>query len=269
MHAAADRIDAGTFYADDDLDGVPIAISAERMDLLHVDGYDGDEDAAAAARLRIWASDLRSGADWLDSVAAAAAAAEKCGSEAVEAAERGDICEALACAKRACSIESQYGDDPIWSVLRRAIETIDEACDTITVTASDDGSSEERDCERGDDYEAIAKEMYEDADYGDGDYRVQITWEATDAGGEEIDGGTFEMVGETEEPPCPAADEHDWTSEGEGGCESNPGVWSTGGTGMNFHSHCRACGLKRVIHHTGSQRNPGECDTTTYGDDDD
>ena len=98
---------------------------------------------------------------------------------------------------------------------------------------------------------------------------MQITWEATDADGDEIDGGTFAMTGETEEPPCSAADEHDWTNEGEGGCDSNPGVWSTGGTGLNFHSHCRKCGLKRVIHHTGSQRNPGECDTTTYENSDD
>jgi len=148
-------------------------------------------------------------------------------------------------------------------------EVRDEDEDTITVTASDDGSSEETTCERGDDYEALARGLFEDADYGHGDYRVTIRWEATDADGDEIDGGTYEMTGETEEPPCPAADEHDWTSEGEGGCDSNPGVWSTGGTGMNFHSHCRACGLKRVEHHTGIQRNPGECDTTTYGDSDD
>ena len=138
--------------------------------------------------------------------------------------------------------------------------------DTITVTASDDGSSAKQTCERGDNYEAIAMGLYEDADYGDGDYRVEISWEAIDAAGEEVDSGAFQMTGETEEPPCPEADEHDWTSEGEGGCAENPGVWSTGGTGVTFRQHCRQCDLKRVVYHTGSQRNPGECDTTTYGD---
>jgi uncharacterized protein (TIGR02996 family) len=59
-------------------------------------------------------------------------------------------------------------------------------------------------------------------------------------------------------------DDHDWTHQGEGGCDENPGVWSTGGTGMTFASHCRTCGLHRTEHHTGSQRNPGEHDTVEY-----
>jgi len=59
-------------------------------------------------------------------------------------------------------------------------------------------------------------------------------------------------------------DDHDWTSEGEGGCDENPGVWSTGGTSMAFKSHCRKCGLKRTEQSTGSQRNPGEHDTVEY-----
>lgn len=58
--------------------------------------------------------------------------------------------------------------------------------------------------------------------------------------------------------------DHDWTSEGEGGCDSNPGVWSAGGTSMSFASHCRACGLHRNEHSCGSQRNPGEHDTVRY-----
>jgi len=58
--------------------------------------------------------------------------------------------------------------------------------------------------------------------------------------------------------------DHDWTSEGEGGCTENPGVWSTGGTSLVFHTHCRTCGLKRVERSTGSQRNPGEHDTVEY-----
>ena len=59
-------------------------------------------------------------------------------------------------------------------------------------------------------------------------------------------------------------DEHDWTSEGEGGCDENPGVWSTGGTSMLFVSHCRTCGLRRREKTCGSQRNPGESDRVEY-----
>jgi hypothetical protein len=61
-------------------------------------------------------------------------------------------------------------------------------------------------------------------------------------------------------PDC----DHEWTSEGEGGCDSNPGVWSCGGTTMKFASHCRHCGLHRVEIHHGSQRNPDDHDTVTY-----
>lgn len=59
-------------------------------------------------------------------------------------------------------------------------------------------------------------------------------------------------------------DAHDWTSEGEGGCRENPGVWSTGGTGMKFRDHCRRCGLTRTTYTTGSQRNPDDHDTVVY-----
>lgn len=59
-------------------------------------------------------------------------------------------------------------------------------------------------------------------------------------------------------------DDHDWTSAGEGGCDSNPGVWSTGGTAILCAAHCRACGLQRRTLHTGSQRDPGDHDTVRY-----
>lgn len=59
-------------------------------------------------------------------------------------------------------------------------------------------------------------------------------------------------------------DDHDWTSDGEGGCKENPGVWSAGGTAMTFDSHCRRCGLHRHEHSTGLQRNPGQHDTVEY-----
>lgn len=59
-------------------------------------------------------------------------------------------------------------------------------------------------------------------------------------------------------------DDHTWTSEGEGGCTENPGVWATGGTTIVSYSHCRICGLYRTHTSLGSQRNPGACDTTKY-----
>lgn len=59
-------------------------------------------------------------------------------------------------------------------------------------------------------------------------------------------------------------EDHDWTSEGEGGCDTNPGVWSHGGTAMSFADHCRKCGLRRTEVHYGSQRNPGQADSVAY-----
>lgn len=60
-------------------------------------------------------------------------------------------------------------------------------------------------------------------------------------------------------------DDHDWTSEGEGGLDENPGVWSIGGTAIVVREHCRRCGLHRRVHYAGSQRNPGEAsETYTY-----
>jgi len=63
--------------------------------------------------------------------------------------------------------------------------------------------------------------------------------------------------------------EHEWTSEGEGGCDENPGVWSVGGTALVIKEHCTLCGLHRTHRITGSQCNPGECDTVEYSVPDD
>ncbi len=62
------------------------------------------------------------------------------------------------------------------------------------------------------------------------------------------------------DPDC----DHDWTSEGEGGCGENPGVWSVGGTTLVIRAHCRRCGLRRVETLIGAQRNPGEHNTVQY-----
>lgn len=58
--------------------------------------------------------------------------------------------------------------------------------------------------------------------------------------------------------------DHDWTSDGEGGLAENPGVWSRGGTTMQYADHCRRCGLHRVETCYGPQRNPGQSDKTEY-----
>lgn len=57
---------------------------------------------------------------------------------------------------------------------------------------------------------------------------------------------------------------HRWTSEGEGGCKENPGVWGGSGTSLAIYDHCARCGLRRHSHLTGVQRNPGEHDTVEY-----
>lgn len=62
------------------------------------------------------------------------------------------------------------------------------------------------------------------------------------------------------DPNC----DHEWTSEGEGGCSENPGVWSLGGTAMAYAEHCKHCGLRKLTHVCGSQRNPGEHDTVVF-----
>ena len=75
-------------------------------------------------------------------------------------------------------------------------------------------------------------------------------------------------VGEVEsEPACAVSDEHDWCQPHAivGGLDSNPGVWSGGGTALDLRSVCSCCGMYRDTHHAGSQRHPGEdAETTTY-----
>ena len=75
-------------------------------------------------------------------------------------------------------------------------------------------------------------------------------------------------VGEVEsEPACAVSDEHDWCQPHSvvGGLDSNPGVWSGGGTALDLRSVCSCCGMYRDTYHAGSQRNPGEdAETTTY-----
>lgn len=79
-------------------------------------------------------------------------------------------------------------------------------------------------------------------------------------------GGDDDCEAVEREPDCIEGEEHEWTSEGEGGCDENPGVWSLGGTIMSFAAHCTVCSVRRVETHYGYQRNPGQCDEVRYED---
>lgn len=108
-----------------------------------------------------------------------------------------------------------------------------------------------------------------EGDYGHDGASIEAWW-VLEEDGEEVKRGCVTVEIEPDhdylirraggDPGC----DHDWTSEGEGGCSENPGVWSCGGTAMRSSSHCRCCGLIRVERITGSQRNPGEHDTVEY-----
>lgn len=137
---------------------------------------------------------------------------------------------------------------------------------------ADDGNAE-IECEVDSAQEA-AEEYVRDGEWGDegGSVSVRVWRVGIDADGDRVD--VDEEWITVDIPPdhdalirAAGGDtdcDHEWTSEGEGGCDENPGVWSVGGTAMLFMSHCRLCGLHRCERTTGSQRNPGEHDTVTY-----
>jgi hypothetical protein len=119
------------------------------------------------------------------------------------------------------------------------------------------------------------EEWVSGGEWGTDGASISVGWTVTDEDGDEVDSGweTVEVEADHSSLISAAADDrscgddpddHDWTSDGEGGLRENPGVWATGGTSMVFHSHCRRCGLHRVERSTGSQRNPGEHDTVEY-----
>jgi hypothetical protein len=143
---------------------------------------------------------------------------------------------------------------------------------TYYLLMRDDGGAEETVELDTDDLDVIEQECRdwaEGGDWGDDGASVSVYWRLTDEDGEEINtcGVTVEIEPNHDALIRAGGDircDHEWTREGEGGCDENPGVWSTGGTSMMFRSHCVHCGLIRTEHITGSQRNPGEHDTVTY-----
>jgi hypothetical protein len=159
---------------------------------------------------------------------------------------------------------------------------------TWTLEMQDDGGSTETvefdALPTSDEISEACQEWCRGGEWGTDGAAICIGWTLTDDDGEEIDSGgetveiepdhaaiigkacgyEWDEAGKTIRGCGEDPDDHDWTAEGEGGCDQNPGVWSTGGTSMTFSTHCRTCGLKRTEHSTGSQRNPGDHDTVSY-----
>jgi hypothetical protein len=77
-------------------------------------------------------------------------------------------------------------------------------------------------------------------------------------------GGDGSCEAQEVEPDCIPGKSHEWTGEGMGGLDSNPGVWSLGGTTILERMKCDVCGIIRKIIVYGSQRNPGTCDSVSY-----
>lgn len=80
-------------------------------------------------------------------------------------------------------------------------------------------------------------------------------------------GGDADCNAVEAEPECADGYEHRWTSKGVGGCDSNPGVWSLGGTTLVFRERCVVCGVVKTETRFGSQRNPGQCDRVEFEED--
>lgn len=142
------------------------------------------------------------------------------------------------------------------------LEMRDENGCTETVDFNDRPSSEE-----------IAEaccDWVEGGEWGDDGASIRVNWTLTDAAGKEVANDIEDIDVEPNHDALIRATggdadcRHEWSSEGEGGCDENPGVWSTGGTSMMFREHCDVCGLIRTENDPGSQRNPGEHPTVTY-----
>jgi hypothetical protein len=57
-------------------------------------------------------------------------------------------------------------------------------------------------------------------------------------------------------------EDHDWQAPLElvGGCDNNPGVFSTGGTRFDYRLVCSRCGMYKHTWSQGQQRDPGDLD---------
>lgn len=113
-------------------------------------------------------------------------------------------------------------------------------------------------------------EWVEGGDWGPHGASVNAWWTLSDADGDEVETGSITVEIEPDHDALihaaggDVACEHDWTQEGEGGDDHNPGVFSVGPTRILTVSHCRHCGLRRRYLDLGAQRDHGEHDTVSY-----
>jgi hypothetical protein len=134
---------------------------------------------------------------------------------------------------------------------------------------SDDGASETIEADSMAEALEQAEENWQNGSW-DGKCLISVRVAELDDDGEET--GEVEWVdvecGDDPTPPDCSDEEHDWCSPYEvvGGLDSNPGVWSRGGTTLVIKRVCRNCGCYKIETHYGSQRNPGQCDTVEYQD---
>jgi hypothetical protein len=174
---------------------------------------------------------------------------------------------------------SAYSDQEQWESLKA---DYDAECSTPAVYTyhEEGGHSEEIEAESMDEAIESAQDMAEGGEWGDEGASIMV-WVTKEVDGEEVERKwlTVEIDPNHDaliraavrkagleawavcgtDPDC-----HDWTGEGHGGSDENPGVWQTGGTGLAITEHCRNCGLHRERHIVGSQHNPGEHDTVVY-----
>lgn len=115
----------------------------------------------------------------------------------------------------------------------------------------------------------LAESSWQGGDWGEGKAIIEVcVTEIDDCDDEagEVKYVSVEVGEDPDMPDCNSDDGHDWQSPLEcvGGIDSNPGVWSIGGTAMVFRTCCSRCGLYRQETAYGAQRNPGQCDQVEY-----
>ena len=118
-----------------------------------------------------------------------------------------------------------------------------------------------------------AKNAWQDGSWDEGKCLISVRVAALDGAGDEtgeVDWVDVECGSDPEPPACTSDTGHDWCSPVKvvGGINSNPGVWSKGGTTIVTLEVCRHCGIYRRETHYGWQRNPGQCDGVEFRDPD-
>jgi len=146
----------------------------------------------------------------------------------------------------------------------------DQCGEEVTITVPP-GTEEEQDAKAWELAQEKAEVWARGGDWGDEGEVVTVRyyWEDEDSTTEEMEESVDVEIEPDHDALIRAAGgdtdcDHEWTSEGEGGCDENPGVWSLGGTTLFFRRHCRKCGLIRTETCYGSQRNPGQADEVKY-----